>query len=157
MYYELYDDNEYQNVLRSFVKWIKEFCCKSEFQFLEKSKLYWEIPNTENFEFRDFYLIDGKVPVFSYQVWEKAMSILDTDGIFQIPVVIKMCGEQHYYIIAVPSRIRCCDSNGRILPKNVGRYHYFKSASADDMSIYVTQKLMTELKAFPTIKFKGVE
>lgn len=157
MFYELYEEQEYDNILRPYVKEIEEACLKSEFQFLEKKELYWEIPSKENFVFKEFYYVNKRVPVFNFQAWEKATSILDTDGFFQIPIVINYHGERHYYNIVVPPRIRCLDSKGQLMAKNVGRYQIFKSQLLNDDTIYISQQLYEKLKIFPAIKIKGVE
>ncbi len=157
MFYELYDDSEEEKVLRPYVKKIKAFCLKSEFQFLESKALYWKIAPNNRFSFRAFYYIDQKVPIFHRQVWEDALSIMETDGIFQIPVVIDMCGEQQHYRIVVPSRIRCFDSKGKLSPKNVGRYHIFKSTAVNDSAIYVSEQLQQRFRVFSTFQFKGVD
>ena len=67
MFYELYDDSEEEKVLRPYVKKIKAFCLKSEFQFLESKALYWKIAPNNRFSFRAFYYIDQKVPIFHRQ------------------------------------------------------------------------------------------
>ena len=144
MFYELYDDSEEEKVLRPYVKKIKAFCLKSEFQFLESKALYWEIAPNNRFSFRAFYYIDQKVPIFHRQVWEDALSI-------------DMCGEQQHYRIVVPSRIRCFDSKGKLSPKNVGRYHIFKSTAVNDSAIYVSEQLQQRFRVFSTFQFKGVD
>ena len=156
MFYRLCCDGKYEKNLRPFVRNIENFCCESEFQFLSHHELYWKIPCEEKFSFGEFYFIDEKVLVFNLQVWDRAMRILDMDGIFQIPVTIKKCGEQHYYIIVVPSRINCFDEKGRILVNHVGRYHIFKSSNRNDKSVYLSETLMNELKIFTELKFEGV-
>ena len=156
MFYKLYGDDGYEKNLRPFVKNIENFCCESEFQFLSHEKLHWIIPCEEKFSFREFYFIDKKVLVFNRQLWDKVMRIVDADEIFQIPVVIEKCGEQHYYTIVIPSRISCFDEKGRISEHDVGRYHIFKSSDKNDNAIYLSETLMNELKIFRELKFKGV-
>ena len=156
MFYRLCYDGKYEKALRPFVREIENFCCESEFQFLSHNELYWKIPCEENFSFCEFYFVNKKVPVFNRQVWDRAMRISDTDGIFQIPVTISKCGEQHYYTIAVPSRIDCFDEKGRILSDSIGRYHIFKSSNRNDKSVYLSETLMNELKIFTGLKFEGV-
>lgn len=148
MFYKLYSICEYDKVFKPFIENIKEYCSKSEFQFLENKKLYWEIPNSEDFEFEKFYYIEEKVLVFNKQIWDNALSIIDLDEVFQIPVVIEYRGEKHYYTIVVPSRIDCLDQQGRILKHNVGRYHIFKTDSLDDNTIYISSELSKELETF---------
>jgi len=101
--------------------------------------------------------INQKVLIISRQIWNEALSIVDTDGVFQIPVVIKQCGEQHYYTIVVPTRINCFDYQGRIISKNIGRYHIFKSKFMEDSSVYFSERLMKKLKIFTEFYFRGVE
>ena len=154
LYREYY---EFDELLKPFVRDIEEPCFNSEFQFLTRGTLYWDIPGSENFRFQEAYFIKGKVPLFEHRIWEKASGLSGTDGVFAIPVVIKYRGEQHHYYIAVPSRLRCLDSHGRIVKRDVGRYLIFKSDRADDPSLYVTERLMSELKDSAILKFKGVE
>ena len=90
-------------------------------------------------------------------IWTDAGSIVETEGIFQIPVVIEVCGEQQPYVIVVPSRIHCLDAKGKLSPKNVGRYHIFKSTVVDDYTIYVSEQLKMRLCTSAALKFKGVE
>lgn len=156
MFYRLYSDTEYERTLRAFVKDIETICMNSEFQFLSREILRWEIPCELDFSFIEYYYVNSKVPVFNCQVWEQASNILDEDEIYRIPVIIKYCGEQHYYTIALPSRINCVDLRGNILPGNVGRYHIFKSNVNNDSSIYVSELMMRKLNVFPNIKFEGV-
>lgn len=157
MFYKLYDNSGAEKVLRPYVKGIKEFCAKSEFQFLESKELHWKLTSSKGFTFSAFYYIDQKVLVFHRQIWEDAGSIMETDGIFQIPVVIEVCGEQQHYVIVVPSRIHCLDAKGKLSPKNVGRYHIFKSTIVDDYNIYVSEQLKMRLCISAALKFKGVE
>ena len=156
MFYKLYSDTEHEKILRPFVKNIENFCSGYELQFLNKEVLCWNIPCESDFAFNEFYYVNNKVPVFNCQVWEQAANILDEDEIFRIPVIIKYCGEQHYYTVALPSRINCLDSKGRILPGNVGRYHIFKSNLKEDNAIYVSEQMMKKLNIFPNLKLERV-
>ena len=105
MYYKLCCASKYDEAFSVLIKKIKEPCSKSEFQFLEKKKLNWIIQEDCEFAFEDLFYIQQKVLVVSKNIWDKALSIVDTDEIFQISLVINQCGEQHNYVIVVPSRI----------------------------------------------------
>ncbi|MDE5834576.1 MAG: hypothetical protein K2H26_03540, partial [Ruminococcus sp.] len=155
--YILCCDSEYEDIFRIFIEKIKKPYSESEFQFLERKELYWEISDEEDFYFRDFYYVNQQVLIINRQIWDKALSIVDTDEIFDIPLVISKCGEQHYYTIVVPSRINCFDYKGKIIARNVGRYHIFKSTVSEDFSVYVSERLMRKFKEFTTLEFKGVE
>lgn len=157
MYYKLKCDSEYDPFFLSYVRNIKEHCDRSEFQYLDNKLLCWDIGNKKKFIFPDICFIDHKVPVISKIIWDKAMSVIDSDEIFQIPLVIKNCGEQHYYFIIVPSRIDCLDDEGKIVVKNVGRFHLFKTCCADDSTIYVSARLADMLKEFTALNFEGVD
>lgn len=157
MYYKLCCDSKYEEAFDVFIRKIREPCSKSEFQFLKKSPLNWIIQEECEFAFEDLFYVHQKVLIVSKIIWDKALGIVDTDGIFQIPLVINQCGEQHNYVIVVPSRINCLDNKGRIISKNVGRYHIFKSKVEDDDSVYISERLMVELKDYTTLNFKGVE
>lgn len=156
MFYELQCSHESDQILRQFVKHIEKYCFRSEFQFLNKETLFWSISNKEVFRFQKFYYINNSVPVFERQLWEKISGLLDTDGVFMIPLVINYCGEQHYFNIAVPPRIRCLDSEGRISVRNAGRYQIFRSQKPDDSAIFITERLYEYLKDYPKLKIKGV-
>ncbi len=156
MFYELQCSHDFDPILSKFVKQIEKHCFCSEFQFLNKETLFWNIPNKEFFRFQEFYYINNSVPVFERQLWEKISGLLDTDGVFVIPAVIIYCGEQHYFNIAVPPRIRCLDFQGRISVRNVGRYQIFKSQKPDDATIFIAERLYQYLKDYPKLKIKGV-
>lgn len=157
MYYKLYCASKYEEAFDVHIKKIRGPCSKSEFQFLKKSPLNWIIQEECEFVFEDLFYVHQNVLIVSKIIWDKALSIVCTDGIFQIPLVINQCGEQHNYVIVVPSRINCLDKKGRIISKNVGRYEIFKSKVADDNFIYISERLMIELKDFSTLIFKGVD
>ncbi len=157
MYYKLQTGHAYDKMLLPFIREIEMPCHRSEFQYLEKQPLLWCIPNEEKFRFQELYYVIDRVPVFARQVWESAESLSDTDGMFLIPLVIRHCGEQHDYTIAVPPRLHCLDQQGRFLPRNVGRYHIFKPYSPEDTTIYITERMMAELSVFSTLIIKGVE
>jgi hypothetical protein len=156
MYYKLCCSSEYDEAFLLLIRKISKPCSESEFQFLNKNKLNWIIAEDADFAFEDIFYVNQKVLIISKTIWDKALSVVDSDEIFQIPLIINQCGEQHYYTIVVPSRINCLDNKGRIIPKNVGRYHIFKSKDKNDSSIYISERLMIELKDYTTIKFKGV-
>lgn len=137
-----------------FFKDIENICVLSEFQYLTKGTLFIEIPNENKFDFQDCYFINNKVLIFENSIWQQALSLFDTDGIFTIPIVIKHCGEKHNYYIVVPPRIKCLDLQGKIMIKNVGRYHIFKSEDKNDLSIYFSENMMKILSIFPALIFK---
>lgn len=157
MFYILQNSHKYDKILQPYIHSIIESCNRSEFQFLSKEELRWNISNNMDFLFEEFYYVNEKVPVFGRQVWETITSSLDTDGIFSIPVVINFCGEHHFYNIAIPPRINCLDKYGKIILKNVGRYQMFKSKQMNDSNIYVTEKLVEQLRKFAALKWRGME
>ncbi|MDE6835264.1 MAG: hypothetical protein K2J39_13615, partial [Ruminococcus sp.] len=156
-YYKLCCDSEYESAFRPFIKKIKNSCSESEFNFLEKKPLNWKISGEEDFCFKDLYYVNNQVLIINKQIWYKALSIVETDEIFQIPLEITKNGEKHYYNIIFLARIDCIDYRGKIISGNTGRYNIFKSKISEDYSVYVSEKLMTELKEFTTLKFKGVD
>ena len=133
-------------ILLPFCEEILNACQKSEFQFLSGLPQKWVLPSNENFRFPECCCVQDAVPVYSQSLWDGLTSVLDTDGIFVIPLDIVYHGEQHSYVIAVPSRIRCLDEKGKILPEQTGRYQMFKSENLHDHTIYVCGSAANYLK-----------
>ncbi len=154
MFYLIDTYDSCEPALLEYIKEYGECADKSEFQYLNHDALFWKIGSNKPFSFKDFYYVNYQVPIFSQPIWEEALSIIDTDGIFQIPLIIKYQGEQHQYTIAIPSRIRCLDQNGRILPNLVGRYDIFRFDNLEDHSIYVSERLKNKWSHFTSIKYK---
>lgn len=154
MFHEIYDPESYENALRCFTTAIDFFAANGECQYLRHDTLLWKIEKSNSFAFRDFYYVNRHVPVFSQLVWDTALSIVDSDGLFQIPLTIELFGERHHYTIVIPSRIRCLDCRGNIMPNHVGRYHLFRSDRPDDNKLYVSEELWKVWKDFPTLNFR---
>ena len=114
MYYLIDISGSSEAALSEFLTDIGEPAAKGEFQYLEHNALLWIMRIDKPFSFKDFYYANHQVPIFSQPIWEDALSIIDTDGVFQIPLIIEYQGEQHRYTIAIPSRIRCLDQDDRI-------------------------------------------
>ncbi len=154
MYYLIDISGSSEAALSEFLTDIGESAAKGEFQYLEHNALLWIMRIDKPFSFKDFYYANHQVPIFSQPIWEDALSIIDTDGVFQIPLIIEYQGEQHRYTIAIPSRIRCLDQDGRILSNHVGRYDIFRSENLEDHSIYVSERLKNKWSHFTSIKYK---
>jgi len=154
MYYLIEISGSSEAALSEFLTEIGEPAAKGEFQYLDHNDLLWRLRNDKPFSFKDFYYANNQVPIFSQPIWEDALSIIDTDGVFQIPLKIEYQGEQHRYTIAIPSRIRCLDQNGHILSNLVGRYDIFRSENLEDHSIYVSERLKNKWSHFTSIKYK---
>ncbi len=150
-FYKLQNTDSCERVLRPFIKPIDRFSANGEFQYFSHDALIWKIEAESPFSFKDFYYINCHVPVFSRQIWDAALSIVDMDGLFQIPLTIEHCGERHDYWIVIPSRIHCLDCKGRIMSNNVGRYHLFRSERLDDNTLYVSEDLKMIWKTFSTL------
>lgn len=157
MFYLIDDYNSSEAALSEYIREFGRYADKGEFQYLSHDALFWEISSDKPFAFRDFYYINYQVPAFSQPVWEEALSIIDTDGVFQIPLIIEYQGEQHHYTIAIPSRLRCLDENGSILSNLAGRYDIFRSDVPEDHNIYVSERLKSKWSHFTIIKQKELK
>ena len=143
-------------ILLSFCENMLYACQKSEFQFLSHDPQKWQIPSDVMFHFPECCYIQNSVPIYSQSLWDGLMKFLAADGLFTIPLVIAYHGEQHYYVIAIPSRIHCLDENGKILPEQTGRYQMFKSENMQDNTIYLCGDSAEYLKQCTALNLEGV-
>lgn len=157
MYYIIQNAFPEQKVLSRFIRNIESACANGEFQYLSHEAMLWEIENEEIFDHREFYYIEHHVPIFSRSLWESALSIIDTDGVFQIPLTIEYCGECRHFMIAIPARIRCFGRNRRISPLYAGRYDYFRSDDIDDDNLYVSERLKLLWTNCSSLKYIGAD
>lgn len=156
MFYKLQCSHAADALLSRFTEKIEKYCFSSEFQFLSRETLVWNIPAEKPFTFQEFYYINNAVPVFDRQLWEKISAFSGTDGVFVIPLEIIHCGERHYFYVAVPPRIKCLDSQGRILRRNAGRYRMFRTEDSGSSDIFITEHIYALLKGCPDFITEGV-
>lgn len=154
-YYRMQFLHEYDEILYPLCKAISGFCMKSEFWFLPEKSLEWHVPADADFSFLHCYHIKEAVPVYSETLWNDIAGIIETDGIFTIPVTIRYRGEQHLYHIAVPSKIRCCDAHGHLTPRLTGRYAMFRPVSGS--TVYITEALAGLFRKVSGLKLQGVD
>lgn len=149
--YSIFSDSEYDYLLYNNFKDIIEFCRKSEFQFLDKKEMFVDIPETEYFEFKDFYYINKAVPLFSEYVFNKINELNLSESVFRKIVNINYQGVSEKYFILLPRRIRCVNydniessrtnNSTIIIPELIGRFDIFKIADLSDDNIYITERL----------------
>lgn len=154
---------------------LKKPCMKSEYQFLNKKPVTFNISDAGGLELPDVIMQEG-----IWLISDKVKNTFDEFGVDYVfykkaNIVDKKFGVSEIYWIMVPPRIDCLDidesnidtswdfrdgvvpnlnfSRIVISSRMLGRYDIFKIIGINDYNIYVTQKMY---KVLSSKKFSGI-
>lgn len=148
------------------LEYLSRPCSMSEFQYLDKTVVYWELDKDSGTVCQDFIYENG-IPLISERLKE-FFDGFGIDNLFYKKVILqkKDTGMEEPYYLALPPRINCLDFEKSEIDEvlnaadeiviqgdKVGRYDIFKLAGVTNTEIIVTGKLASALKEH---KFVGM-
>lgn len=157
--------SEYISINMDGLRNLSNACASSEFHMIDRSLLELFTEENGGYIFPDFYC-RSSVSLFSERIYHSIAPLIPEAFVKPAVVCSEYLGESRKYMLVVPPSIECADlaaskfSIAEINPlveyytfsrfvidsRRTGNFNIFRTAYSSDRNIYITHKLMNELK-----------